>query len=138
MGTVNSFVGIDQENQTGAVFQVAPKDVNIYYGTQKRLKRLCVPPPSQSDFVISWWKDSERLISTTIANSDVTNRRGPSINITTKSNIKITDALAVTPGSKVSILTIYPVTADYQGEYRCMATNKSGDFSAKFSVKITG
>lgn len=125
-----NFIGNAQQDQTD-VFQLAPKDVNIYFNSQKRLKRICVPP-SQSDYVITWWKGNEQLLNTVVPS------RGPSINITVTTNAKIADALDVTRGSKVSMLTIYPVTAADQGEYRCMATNESGNFNAKFSVIVTG
>ena len=116
-------------------FQIAPTDVNIYYDTPKQFERYCVPP-SQSEFVITWWKGDKRLGSQDKpnANTNIPSR----IKITETSDLQTTKWHSVTPGSKISLLQIDSVLPTDQGEYSCVATNKSGHFSAKFEVKVTG
>eukprot|EP00111_Clytia_hemisphaerica_P000770 TCONS_00002265-protein len=115
-------------------FQIAPTDVNIYYDTPKKFERYCIPP-GQSDFVITWWRDDKRLGSQDKPNANI---NIPSrIKIRETSDLQSTKWHSVTPGSKISLLQINSVLPTDQGEYSCVATNKSGHFSAKFDVKVT-
>lgn len=113
-------------------FQIAPKNVSIFYNTPKRFRQICVPPTttSRGDFSIEWWKDGVHL-----AKSDENNTR---INITEITYETIITTYRVSNGSLVSELSIDPVDASDSGEYSCKVTNKSTEFVAKFVVIVTG
>ena len=119
------------------IFQIAPFDVEIFFDTPKQIKMYCVPP-SQSEFVVTWWKGDKRL--NTVASSSSPNKKitDDRIKISEKSDRETTELLGVTPGSKVSELRFHNILPSDQGEYSCTASNKSGHFAAKFNVTITG
>ena len=91
--------------------------------------------------MITWWKGDKRLntVATTSSsnnsvNIDVDNR----IEVIEKSGSETMKLYGITPGSKVSTLKIRNLVMSDQGEYSCTASNKSGHFSTKFNVTITG